>query len=113
MGGSPARSRAARVSGVRGRGSGVTRTSQVGSLAPGNEPPPTSDSPSTSSASAPTAFCDVFGEHTQYGNLNASPLRISIEDKRRLERRERELVRPHRPGEGIVTARLDRRPRAE
>ena len=54
MGGSVPRNRPATVSGVGCRVSGVSRTSHVSSFAPGNEPPPTSDSPSMSSAAPPT-----------------------------------------------------------
>src|SRR2546429_9448390 len=56
-GGSFARNFAASLSGASC--CGFKRTSHVLSFAPGNEPPPTSDSPATRSASLPTPLCNA------------------------------------------------------
>src|SRR2546428_13930590 len=60
-----------------------------------------------------TNLLDVFGQHAEDRYLNPSSLRISIDSECRLERRERELVGAYRPGERILAAGGDRRPRAQ
>src|SRR5438067_11035764 len=50
---------------------------------------------------------------SQYRNLSEGSLRIPVQRKRSLQRSQGELVRPHRPREGIIATGLDRRSRAE
>ena len=110
------RRRGAGAPGRRARGRRASSvTSVVGSTAPGNEPPPTADSPATSDglsstrAQAPRAFRARRGEllgrdsqHAEHRNLEQRRCGVAIERERGLQRGERHLVRPDRSGDRVL-----------
>ena len=96
-----------------------SETSVVGSAAPGNEPPPTADSPGSSLGSSAggqraanlAARCRELGgvhrQHPQHRNRADRLVGVAVERQRRLEGRERHLVGPHRTGDRMLAASRD------
>ena len=89
-------------------------TSVVGSTAPGNEPPPTADSPGSSARmelgrtvrgqalGAARQLRRVEGQHPQHRNLPHRGLGVVVQRERGLERREGQLVGAQGPRERIA-----------